>query len=416
MKSLLGAVAALSALGVAQAAGAPARPYGALVEEAQAAFAAEDYAVAAARLDEAQIQRPYSLFLTRNRILARVLSNDMAGAVDIASGAAARGIALDFPASEAFDRLRADLAFAPVAQRFEANKRPIGESIVAAEFAEPGLLPEAALRANGKLYIGSVRTGGVFEASAGGLREVAKLDGGVFDLAASPDGSTLVAVVNNQLAYDKAGESPASAAIVALDRSSGSIRSRTEIAEGAALLGDIEADGATFYASDSLTPRIFAAADGATPSVLAADARFVNLQGLALDRKRRRLFVADYLAGLFVVDLRTNAVAPIANPTGAHLGGIDGLYLYKGDLVGVQNGTTPQRIVHIDLDKKGAAARKLTVLQQALPEWNEPTHGFVDGDRFIYIATSNWPAYGEDGKPIDGKALAPLRLMAVDLN
>ncbi len=190
----------------------------------------------------------------------------------------------------------------------------------------------------------------------------------------------------------------------------------TEVAEPAALLGDLEADGAIAYASDSMTPRIFSLAAGGAPAVLAADPRFVNLQGLALDRKKRRLYVADYLSGLFVIDLRTKAVTPIANPSDAHLGGIDGLYLYKGDLIGVQNGTAPQRIVRIDLDKKGLTARSLSVLQQALPEWNEPTHGFVDGDRFIYIATSNWPAYDDAGKLREGALLQPLRLMAVELN
>ncbi len=407
---------ATAIVGAAQAADAPTRPYDAVLEEAQAAFAAEDYSVAAALLDEAQAQRPYSLFLTRNRVLARFLAGDTAGAIAIAARVAARGLRLDLPATEEFGRLRADPAFAPVAAQFDANRRPFGESEVVSEFTEAGLLPEAALMSRGKLYIGSVRTGGVFEASGGGLREVAKLDGGVFDLVASADGLVLTAVVNNQLAYEKTSEKPASAAFVALDLPSGAVRSRSEIAGGPSLLGDVEFDGRVVYASDSLTPRVFALAAGGAPTVLAADPRFVNLQGLALDRKKHRLFVADYLAGLFVIDLKSNAVSSIANPADAHLGGIDGLYLYKGDLIGVQNGTTPQRIVRIDLDRKGVTARKLTVLQQALPEWNEPTHGFLDGDTFIYIATSNWPAYGEDGKPIEGEKLAPLRLMSVDLN
>jgi hypothetical protein len=126
--------------------------------------------------------------------------------------------------------------------------------------------------------------------------------------------------------------------------------------------------------------------------------------------------VADYLAGLFVIDLNTRHVTKIANPTDAHLGGIDGLYLYEGDLIGIQNGTTPQRIVRIDLARKGTIARSLKVLQQASPHWNEPTHGFIEGDRFLYIATSNWPAYNDNGAIREGAVLQPLRLMSIDLN
>lgn len=416
MRGFFALLSASAAFGLAHAAEVPFRPYPEIMEEVQAAFAAEDFSRAAARLDEAQAQRPYSLFLTRNRVLARFLAGDMEGALKIAAMVAARGLALDLPATEEFDRLRADPAFATVDAQFEANRRPIGESLLVREYPDAGLLPEAVVKSEGALFIGSVRTGAVLEASEGGLREIGKLDGGVFDLAASADGSVLVAVVNNQLAYEKAGETPAAAAFVAVDLPSGAVLWTTPVADGAALLGDIEADRNAFYASDSLTPRIFAFAEGGAPSVLSADPRFVNLQGLALDRKKRRLYVADYLAGLFVIDLRTNVVTPVANPSDAHLGGIDGLYLYKGDLIGIQNGTAPQRIVRIDLDKKGVTARSLSVLQQALPEWNEPTHGYIEGERFVYIATSNWPAYGDDGKPVDGATLQPLRLMSVDLN
>ena len=81
----------------------------------------------------------------------------------------------------------------------------------------------------------------------------------------------------------------------------------------------------------------------------------------------------------------------------------------------MQNGTSPQRIVKIELDPSGTVAERLTVLQQALPEWREPTHGFVDGEKFVYIATSNWPAYDDDGNLRDGADLAPLRIMSVRL-
>jgi hypothetical protein len=403
-------------LGAAPAADAPARPYAAILEEAQAAFAAADYAVAAARLDEAQALRPYSLFLTRNRMLARYLAGDKAGAIAIASGVAARGLALDLPVTDEFDRLRADPAFAPVAARFDANRRPVGESRIVAEFAETGFLPEAIAKQGGRILIGSVRTGGIYETGGGALKEIARLDGGVFDIEADEASPNIFAVINNQLAYEKAGDRPPEAAVVEVDLRSGEVLWKQPIEGGAALLGDLEQMPGRLYSSDSLKPRVFEQDPDLIPRPLAEDSRFANVQGIALDAKKRRLFVADYLTGLFVVDATTKEVRAIENRADAHLGGIDGLYLYKGDLIGIQNGTSPQRIVRIDLDKKGVTARKLTVLQQALPEWNEPTHGFIDGDRFIYIATSNWPAYGDDGKPVEGARLEPLRLMAVDLD
>jgi len=417
MKAAIAAAAAGCALIVSGLARAEVdRPYADIMKEAQAAFAAEDYAQAAARLDEAQGQRPYSLFLTRNRILARVLAGDMAGAISVASQIAARGLTLDLPPHEGFDRLRADPGFALVAARLDENARPIGKANVVVEIAETGLLPEAIVRRGDQLLIGSVRTGAIYEVLGGALSELVRLDGGVFDIAVSDDGAAITAVINNQLAYEKTGARPAEAAIVKIGAGGEGAVSANVIESGQSLLGDLEADGGTLYASDSLTPRLIIREPGQQPRVFVEDPRFANLQGIALDARKRRLFVADYLTGLFVIDLKTAGVEKLANPTDAHLGGIDGLYLYKGDLIGIQNGTTPQRIVRIDLDNKGRVAKTLSVLQQALPEWNEPTHGFVDGGAFVYIATSNWPAYGDDGKPLDGKTLSPLRLMSVDLN
>jgi hypothetical protein len=413
MRSILVLLVLLA--GAARAADAPPRPYATIVDEAQAAFASEDYPVAAARLDEAQALRPYSLFLTRNRVLAHFLAGDTAGAVHIAAKVAARGLALEFPATKEFGRLRADPAFAAVLAQFDANRRPAGASIILAEVEERDLLPEAIAKFDGRFLIGSVRTGGIYEARDGTLKEIARLDGGVFDIETDGTSPNIYAVINNQLAYEKSGARPPGAAIVEIDLRTGEVLWRRSIEGGAALLGDIEQMPGRLYSSDSITPRIFVQDPDLVPRVLTEDSRFANLQGIALDAKRRRLFVADYLTGLFVIDLRTNAVTPIANPTDAHLGGIDGLYLYKNDLIGIQNGTSPQRIVRIDLDKKGAVAKRLTVLQQALPEWNEPTHGLIDGDRFVYIATSNWPAYGDDGRPIEGGTLQPLRLMSIDL-
>lgn len=416
MKVLAGSLFALVFSYAAAAAEhpAPARPYADLMAEAQAAFAAEDFGLASSRLDEAQAQRPYSLFLTRNRVLARFLAGDTAGALQIATTVADRGLALDLPATEAFDRLRADPEFVEVLARFAANGRPLGAAHIAAEHPESGLLPEAIAKSGDDLLIGSVRTGAIMRLRDGVLAEILRLEGGVFDIEAG-GGPNAYAVINNQLAYEAADQQPPEAALVKLNLDTGEIYWKKVVGNGDALLGDIEDAGSSLVASDSRLPRIFLHEPDREPEILTADSRFVNVQGVALDRKKRRLFVADYLTGLFVVDLRTRVVTPIANPTDAHLGGIDGLYLYRGDLIGVQNGTTPQRIVRVDLDRQGTTARALTVLQQALPEWNEPTHGIIDGDRFIYIATSNWPAYGDDGAVRDGAALQPLRLMSVDL-
>jgi hypothetical protein len=394
---------------------AQARGYDEIMAEAREAFADEDIPRAAELLDAAQALRPYSLYILRNRILTRILTDRMDEAIALAQDVADRGLVLETPPNAAFDRMRADPAFAPVERKMVENAAPRGVPKIIFEHAAHDLLPEAINKGRGAYYIGSVRTGAVFELRDGALREIARANGGVFDLEAR--NGRILAAANNQLAYeDRSGEPGAE--LIEVDVRTGSETGREKLGGGAALVGDIEISRTgIIYASDSLTPRIFLVPPGDTGAERREiiDGRFANLQGLALDEKRGLLFVADYLAGLFVVDLTTLAVEEIANPTDAHLGGIDGLYLHKGHLVGIQNGTSPQRIVQIRLDRAGRSAQSLEVLQQALPEWNEPTHGVIDGGDFVYIATSNWPAYGDDGAVVSGARLEPLRLMSVRL-
>jgi hypothetical protein len=392
---------------------ASARPYEEVMSEAQAAFAAEDYETAGERLDEAQLLRPYSLFLIRNRILTRLMTNRDDEALAIARDVADRGLALELPPHQAFTRMKAMEDYAPIATKMAENVRPIGEETIVSEIAEDTLLPEAISRRAKRTLIGSVRRGEIWDASAGFTR-VATLDGGVFDLEQNK--KSIFAAINNQLAFERRGDRPAFAAIAVLDARTGAQRLRIEIGADA-LVGDIEIDAdGLIYASDSLKPRVFVVAgEDAAARVLASDERWANPQGIALDRKRDRLYLADYLTGLFAIDLATGAVAQVGNPSNAHLGGIDGLYSHHGDLIGVQNGTTPQRVVRIRLDKAGNVAMGLDVLAQALETWNEPTHGAVVGGEFHYIATSNWPAYDDEGKLREGATLEPLRIMSVSL-
>lgn len=391
-----------------------ARTYDEIMEEAEAAFVKEDYSAAGALLDEAQIKRPYSLFLTRNRILTRLLTGREEEALAIASAVAARGLVLQTPKHEAFDRLKALPSWRPIEARMEANAQPVGVAAVIAEYPEDGLLPEAISIRKGRRLIGSVRTGGVLRA-AQTLSPLARLDGGVFDI--EQDGKSVFAAVNNQIAYERRGEEPPFAAIVEIDARTGRERRRVRMPAADSLIGDIEIDRhGTLYASDSLQPRLFVSGKAdAAARILATDERWANLQGIALDEKHDRLFLADYLTGLYVVDLRNGAVRPVGNPSDAHLGGIDGLYFHDGDLIGTQNGVSPQRIVRIRLDKTGSLAERLDVLAGSLEGWAEPTHGVIVGGEFHYIATSNWPAYDDDGNVRGGADLAPLRIMSVPI-
>jgi hypothetical protein len=416
-RMLIGAAMLAVGLSASAYADSNAPSYQTIMTKAGEAFQAEDWAALNDGLDAAQALRPYSLYVWKMRILARRLNGDVAGALALIEKISERGLVIDLSGHEAFDQLKTEPAYAEIEAQFAANMKSAGAPHMITQYDDANLLPEAyAVGSSGTCFIGSVRTGKIIDLSgAAAPKEIVVANGGVFDIEVR--GDTLWAAVNNQLAYKQTDPEDKFASITVFDLTTGAVKREVRVAEPEALLGDLEvAKDGTAYASDSLTPRLFKLAPGGdTLEVFAEDPRFANLQGIALDEPNHRIFIADYLAGLFVVDTDTAEVTKIDNSIDAHLGGIDGLYYYQGALIGIQNGTMPLRIVRIALNDEATAATGFEVLQQNLQDWSEPTHGAIVKTELHYIATSNWPSYDRDWNVREGAELQPVRIMTIPL-
>jgi hypothetical protein len=77
--------------------------------------------------------------------------------------------------------------------------------------------------------------------------------------------------------------------------------------------------------------------------------------------------------------------------------GIDGLYAVGRELVGIQNGIGPYRVVRLRLDAPGDRIVSVEVLERARPDYAEPTLGVVVGDELFYVANSQWERFRADG-------------------
>jgi hypothetical protein len=96
---------------------------------------------------------------------------------------------------------------------------------------------------------------------------------------------------------------------------------------------------------------------------------------------------------------------------------------FGSDLVAVQNGVTPPRIVRVRIlesarDPMGNSTRYvegIDVLDRRIPLADEPTMGVVDGSTFIYVADSQWDKHDDDGNVKPGARLLQPILLKVDL-
>jgi sugar lactone lactonase YvrE len=135
--------------------------------------------------------------------------------------------------------------------------------------------------------------------------------------------------------------------------------------------------------------------------------------GITLSRDCNLLFVADML-GVVRVDLRTNETADVV--PGAHdtLSGVDGLYWYNDELLGVQYGTGEYRVMRWKLSPDGRKVIASEVLEYRTDLVNDPTTGAIMGDRFYFIA--NTGIYNlEDDKIVDPAKLEPVHIAVVSL-
>ena len=135
--------------------------------------------------------------------------------------------------------------------------------------------------------------------------------------------------------------------------------------------------------------------------------------GITLSRDGNVLFIADDL-GVIRADLRSNESADV--DPGAHdtLAGIDGLYWYKGDFVGVEYGNGVYRVMRWRLSPDGRKVVGSEVLERGTDLVKNPTTGAILNDKFYFMANTGIQNLDSD-KIVDESKLEPVKIAVVAL-
>ena len=184
------------------------------------------------------------------------------------------------------------------------------------------------------------------------------------------------------------------------------------------LVGDlaVDADG-TVYATDSVAPVIWRLAPtDAQPEPWIKSDIFKSLQGVVLLPDSKTMLVSDYVTGLWLIDLGTRMISPLAPPPSATLAGVDGLAATPdGAVIGVQNGIEPRRVIRFWIDRVGKAVTRVEILAQGSPAMADPTLGTIVGDRFVFVGTAGWDRFAPGGS-LDPSAPRPVPIVAARLS
>ncbi|MEM7779025.1 MAG: hypothetical protein AAF697_01390 [Pseudomonadota bacterium] len=159
----------------------------------------------------------------------------------------------------------------------------------------------------------------------------------------------------------------------------------------------------TVYASDPQGGGIYRKPLGAVEmEELVPPATFRSPQGLAVSADGASLYVSDYRYGLAMVEIDSGTVTRMPVDVPVLVDGIDGLWLYGDQLIAIQNGSSPMRIIALQLSQDGGRITDLNVLEQAHSAWTEPLGGSIAGGYLYYVGTGQWDRY-EYGESVPDK-------------
>lgn len=176
--------------------------------------------------------------------------------------------------------------------------------------------------------------------------------------------------------------------------------------------GDIAvAENGDLFIADAADRSVYVLRNGsANLDVLVPRGELFSPQGPAIAKDGKHLYLADYGRGIARVDRATGGVTWVSHPRDVALNGIDGLTaLDSRTLIGVQNGTNPNRVIRISLDPSGANINKVEVIAQNKEIIREPTHGVLVGRDYYFIGNGGFGAFDDNGNLRTGeRAIAPV--------
>lgn len=328
------------------------------------------------------------------------------------------GVTGNISGDAALAPLRSLPEFSALAERFAANAGPMGTADPTHRLlAQSGIIESIAIDSRGRQFFGDVHNRCIWvRDTEGELTQFSNSnDGllGVFGLALDERRGVLWAGVSAVPEMKGFTSTVRGWGYLAeYDLATAAFRRSLQVpsAGGPHVLGSIRlAPDGSVLATDSFSPVIWRAAPNATqlePWLEHGD--FVSLQGLDFSPDGRTLYVADYANGIWSIDVATRSPTLLKPAADATLFGIDDLHFVNGQLLGVQNGVNPARLVRITIQPDGPAQTQ--VLLQRHADMVEPATGTIHAGKFHFIGNSGWAVHEGAATPPAPRDVAVLAL------
>ncbi|MCU0427356.1 MAG: hypothetical protein MUF71_17205 [Candidatus Kapabacteria bacterium] len=384
-------------------------------QAARTAYKSENMADFVRNLEQALALKPNHPRLMYNLAAGYTAEAKHEAALRLLEKVAATGMVYPVAKNPLFAVFRDSLPFKArfdaCSKRFEASTKPVGTSMEAFRIAEKGLITESVAYdpQEKAFYVSSVLKRKIVKIAA---------DGSASDFSRPADNlwSVLGMKVDAKrrklwvcmTAFPQMQNFDTTltgkAAIVVYDLTRGALLRRYYAPNDrkSHAFGDVTLHPKTGVplVSDSDSPTIFTInekSDTLTVWLQSDVATLPSMQGLDFSSGGKTLFLADYTNGIVSISTDKKNMTRLAAPDSCVVSGTDGLYFFKGNLIGIQNGTNPHRIVRFRLNKTQSRIEGMDVLEANNTLFEEPTLGVLVGNALYYIANSQWEKVSEKG-------------------
>jgi sugar lactone lactonase YvrE len=185
------------------------------------------------------------------------------------------------------------------------------------------------------------------------------------------------------------------------------------------LFGDLTVlSNGDVYITDSYYPAIYSITQSKNKlTMFVKNQEFSSLQGICASEDNKFLFISDYNSGIYKIELENifNYKKVVDHPEISTIG-TDGLYFYKNNLIAIQNGTNPIRVVKYRLSKQSDSIFSYDFIENVNPFLNEPTLGTIINNKLFYIANSQWNSYDKGGKIFTNNKLKDIYIMEAPID
>lgn len=385
----------------------------ALLAKVNEAYAAKDYQTLVSALERINKMRPNNSEYMYRLVIAYALLDEKSKAYDLMLRMQQQGLAYDFTQTEDTMNIRGTEAFDYVNDMMVMAAEPMGESEAVFTLPESVKMPESIAwdESRQKFLIGTIADGRIIAVGKDGeVTELLRADAengmwSVFDV--------LVDQARNRL-WVSSASTPVFAGFDPTENGRAALfefnletlefirRYPVPVDGRPHRLGSmvINPEGDIFIADRNLPILYKKPADQQKLKAVLAARDMISLRGIAMQPDGSLLYLADREMGILVVDVEAGRAGILKVPDTLNIGGIDGLYLWNNNLVMIQNGIKPQRVMRLQLDSSGTQVASVRPLAVAQPDFDRPNFGTLQGEDIYYFGSTQVGNSEQELKPV----------------